>query len=115
VLTLGGCFAYRWGIFCFLEYCASRCTQVRLNSEACKRRDARDAMGERRVVDAGVYCRQYGIVMRVSIRVGIRQCCAAGPRTLGLWVAVHWEGADKASCVVEGGVVHLAVVTRLLK
>jgi hypothetical protein len=94
---LGGCLAYGWGIFCFLEYCTSRCTQVRLNSEACKRRDAGDAMGERRVVDTGVYCRQNGMIVRISIRVGVRQCCAARLRTMGSRVAVHWEGVGKAS------------------
>jgi hypothetical protein len=54
-------------------------------------------MGERRVVVAGVYCRQNSMVVRISIRVGVRQCCAARLRTLGWWVAVHWEGVGKAS------------------
>jgi hypothetical protein len=76
-------------------------------------------VGERRVVETGVYCRRDGMVVHTSrvVRVvRVIQCCAAALRNLGCWVAGRRLHVREASRMVKRaavGVVYPAVVTRL--
>lgn len=58
--------------------------------------------------DASVYCRKNSIVVCVSGRVRIRQCCGVCMRSFGCWAGVGTEGAGRSAVQVVG----LAVVTR---